>query len=110
MVDPILIVLDEPCAGMDPGVRERFLHWLDGLAASADRCALVLVTHNVEEIMPAFERTLVMRDGRIAASGPTADVVTPELLTDVYGVNVKSLARSENRLWPIWHGPRSDAT
>jgi iron complex transport system ATP-binding protein len=29
MSRPLLLVLDEPCAGMDPGVRERFLHWLN---------------------------------------------------------------------------------
>jgi iron complex transport system ATP-binding protein len=105
MVDPILIVLDEPCAGMDPGVRERFLQWLDGLAASASSTALLLVTHQVEEIMPAFERTLVMRDGRIVASGPTAEIITPQLLSDVYGVRVQQLSRANNRYWPIWTAP-----
>ena len=46
MVDPLLIVLDEPCAGMDPGVRERFLAWLDQLAASATSPSLILVTQS----------------------------------------------------------------
>jgi iron complex transport system ATP-binding protein len=103
MVDPLLIVLDEPCAGMDPGVRERFLTWLDGLAASAASCALALVTHHVEEIMPAFESTLVMRDGRVAAAGPTREVVTGALLEEVYGVQIERLEQAGNRLWPIWH-------
>jgi iron complex transport system ATP-binding protein len=102
MVDPLLIVLDEPCAGMDPGVRERFLHWLDELAASTSRSALVLVTHHVEEIMPHFERTLVMAQGRVAASGLTPDVVTSNRLEDVYGVGVERLHHVSGRLWPIW--------
>ncbi|MBA3482408.1 MAG: ATP-binding cassette domain-containing protein [Pirellulales bacterium] len=102
MVEPLMIVLDEPCAGMDPGVRERFLAWLDGLAASTANCAMVLVTHHVEEIMPSFERTLAMREGRIAASGLTKDVVTAELLEGLYGVGVERLERSGGRRWPIW--------
>jgi iron complex transport system ATP-binding protein len=102
MVDPVLIVLDEPCAGMDPGVREGFLNWLDGVAASTGSCALILVTHHVEEIMPHFERTLAMRDGQIAAAGFTGDVVTAELLEDLYGVGVERLEQTGGRLWPIW--------
>lgn len=104
MVDPLLIVLDEPCAGMDPGVRERFLAWLDGVSAADSLPAIVFVTHHVEEIMPSFTRTLVMQNGRIVATGATADVITPERLAAVYGVEVERLERSGNRLWPIWGG------
>ncbi len=103
MVDPLLIVLDEPCAGMDPGVRERFLAWLDGKAASAASCALVFVTHHVEEIMPRFEHALLMQSGRILAAGSTDEVVTAERLAEVYGVAVDRIERSASRLWPIWH-------
>ena len=37
MAGPLLLVLDEPCAGMDPGVRERFLAWLEERIAVARR-------------------------------------------------------------------------
>lgn len=103
MVDPLLIVLDEPCAGMDPGVRERFLAWLEKLASAPATPALALVTHHVEEIMPSFESTLVMAEGRILAAGPTGDVVTAELLADLYGVSIDRLQSDRGRLWPIWH-------
>jgi iron complex transport system ATP-binding protein len=105
MVDPLLIILDEPCAGMDPGVRERFLSWLDGEAAVASggkHPAIVFVTHHVEEIVPAFDRTLVMNAGGVHAAGPTRDVVTPQLLEAVYGVAVERVERHADRLWPIW--------
>jgi iron complex transport system ATP-binding protein len=102
MVDPLLIVLDEPCAGMDPGVRERFLHWLDELAASSRDCAMVLVTHHVEEIMPRFERTLAMQAGRIVAVGLTREIVTPQLLETLYGVRVHHVEEAHGRLWPVW--------
>lgn len=106
MVDPLLVVLDEPCAGMDPGVRERFLAWLErqsaGEAASAAGPALVFVTHHVEEIMPSFTRTLMMHQGRIAAAGPTREVITPERLAAAYGIRVDRLENSGHRLWPLW--------
>jgi iron complex transport system ATP-binding protein len=112
MVDPLLIVLDEPCAGMDPGVRERFLRWLNeisslGEAASAagrsgHHPTIVFVTHHVEEIMPAFDRTLVMQAGQVRAAGRTHEIVTSALLQSVYGVDVERLERHAGRLWPIW--------
>jgi iron complex transport system ATP-binding protein len=104
MVEPLLIILDEPCAGMDPGVRERFLAWLDAIAAAKDSCALVLVTHHVEEIMPHFERSLVMQHGGILASGLTNQVVTPELIEATYQVRVEKLEFFQHRLWPVWGG------
>jgi iron complex transport system ATP-binding protein len=105
MINPLLVVLDEPCAGMDPGVRERFLAWLDAFAgepASAGGCAIVFITHHVEEIMPAFDRTLVIQSGRIAAEGATREVVTAARLAQVYGVAVDRLEPAHGRLWPIW--------
>src|SRR5437868_4991215 len=59
MARPLLLVLDEPCAGMDPGVRERFLSWLNGRLGQPDSPAVVLVSHHIEEIVPGFENTLV---------------------------------------------------
>jgi iron complex transport system ATP-binding protein len=105
MVDPLLIVLDEPCAGMDPGVRERFLHWLDGVAASSATCAIALVTHHVEEIMPSFEFMLAMSAGRIIAAGPTSDVLSAALLERLYGVAIERVERFAGRSWPIWQSP-----
>ena len=102
MVNPLLIVLDEPCAGMDPGVRERFLAWLEQIAATPDGPSMVLVTHHVEEIMPSFESTLVMQAGTIVAAGATAEVVVPSLLESLYGVGVERLDEFDGRLWPIW--------
>ena len=112
MVDPLLIVLDEPCAGMDPGVRERFLAWLDDVANAGAQVAgqgtspaIVFVTHHVEEIMPAFDRTLVMQAGRVRAAGLTHDIVTSALLESVYEVSVERVERHSGRLWPIWTAP-----
>ncbi|MFN8389934.1 MAG: ATP-binding cassette domain-containing protein [Bdellovibrionota bacterium] len=104
MVNPLLVVLDEPCAGMDPAVRERFLAWLDRVAADPKGPAFVMVTHHVEEIMPSFKSTLILKNGTVLASGRTADVVTATRLSELYGVQVERLEQMNERLWAIWGG------
>ncbi len=79
---PALLMLDEPCAGLDPAARERFLADLAFLAARDDASALVLATHHVEEIPPFVSRALVLKRGRVLAQGPVEAVVTSRVLSD----------------------------
>ena len=101
MARPLLIVLDEPCGGMDPGVRERFLAWLTRFCEAETGAAVVLVTHHVEEILPAFSQTALISGGRIVASGPTADVLIEARLSVTFETPVR-LNRSAGRAWPVW--------
>ena len=106
--DPVCLVLDEPCAGMDPGARERFLAWLAGWLderrALEPPPAILLVTHHAEEILPAFDRSLLLREGRVVARGATASVVTREAFEMLYDTRLERLERVGGRLWPIWPG------
>ncbi len=104
MTDPLLLVLDEPCAGMDPAARERFLAWLGQLMAEPETPAVAMITHHVEEIVPQFEQTLLMSEGHILAAGATRDVVTAASLQATYGVRVERLEAFGGRWWPIWGG------
>jgi len=83
---PALLVLDEPCGGLDPVARERFLRDLATLAASASAPSIVLVTHHLEEIPSFVTHALALRDGAAAAAGPVGDVLTPPVMTRVFGV------------------------
>ena len=71
MTRPYLMFLDEPCAGLDPGARESLLAALHELARASDATALVFVTHHIEEILPAFEKTLVMKVNQSSHAGPS---------------------------------------
>ena len=102
MADPVLLVLDEPCAGMDPGVRERFLAWLDAQLARPQGPTTLLVTHHVEEIMPHVANTLLVREGQIARQGPTADVVTRQTIEEAYQTTLAELRELGGRRWPLW--------
>ena len=102
MAKPLLLVLDEPCAGMDPGVRERFLAWLNEALQHPETPTVVLVTHHIEEIVPGFANPLVLSRGRIRSSGPTERVVTRETIESVYGTRLARLEMAGGRRWPIW--------
>jgi iron complex transport system ATP-binding protein len=102
MAKPLLLVLDEPCAGMDPGVRERFLMWLNGRITQPGGPTTVFVTHHVEEIVPGIQNTLVLAAGRVFASGPTREVVSQETIETVYGTRLARIERVFGRIWPLW--------
>jgi iron complex transport system ATP-binding protein len=50
---------------------------------------LVLVTHHVEEIPPGFTHALVLKDGKVAASGSLRATVTSEILGDAFGIDLR---------------------
>ncbi|MEX2015607.1 MAG: ABC transporter ATP-binding protein [Candidatus Hydrogenedentales bacterium] len=81
---PALLILDEPCAGLDPVAREHFLDEIGALAAAPDGPALVFVTHHVEEIRPWITHVLALSAGRVAASGRRENVITTEVLSEVF--------------------------
>jgi iron complex transport system ATP-binding protein len=90
MARPRLLILDEPCAGLDPVARENFLRFIDRLARRrAHASALVLVTHHVEEITPAFTHALLLRAGRVVAAGPRATALTSASLSATFGTRLR---------------------
>jgi iron complex transport system ATP-binding protein len=84
MARPKLLLLDEPCAGLDPVARERFLAFLQGLGSRKATAPMVLVTHHVEEILPVFTHALVLRQGSVLESGPIGDVITARTLREAF--------------------------
>jgi len=88
MTDPELLLLDEPAAGLDLGGREELLASLTELAHDALAPVLVLVTHHVEEIPVGFTHTLLLREGRAHAAGPLDEVLTPQNLSETFGVGL----------------------
>jgi len=100
MTEPYLILLDEPCAGLDPGARENFLASLQQLGRQKKVPALVYVTHHVEEILPMFKKTLILKEGKALASGKTSALLKRDVLQKLYGVSLE-VVRKGGRYWPI---------
>ncbi len=89
MAKPRLLILDEPCAGLDPAAREHFLQFLQRIGHSKDAPTLVLVTHHVEEIMPVFSHVLMLKDGCLLASGTKAATLNGRNLSSAFGERMK---------------------
>jgi iron complex transport system ATP-binding protein len=89
MTDPELLMLDEPAASLDLGAREELLALLGGYASAPAAPAIVMVTHHVEEIPPAFTHAMLMANGRITSSGLIPDVITAANLSLAFGIDLE---------------------
>jgi len=95
MAKPRLLILDEPCSGLDPVAREHFLAFIEKLARRRASPALVLVTHHVEEITPAFTHALLLREGKTLAQGPLAATLTSHTLTHAFGAPMRLVRKGK---------------
>jgi len=90
-----VLILDEPCAGLDPVARERFLQWLQSLAREEGAPSMVLVTHHVEEILPCFSRVLLLKEGAVLCAGPKEEVMSASQLSQAYGAPLQLIQNGE---------------
>lgn len=96
MAKPRVLILDEPCAGLDPAAREHFLQFLQRLGRRPNAPTLVLVTHHVEEIMPVFSQVLLLKAGRVLAAGKKSATLTARNLSRAFYARI-SLRKSAGR-------------
>lgn len=82
---PVLIA-DEPIAALDPGHQIALLETFDELAQAGR--TIIVSLHEVALAARWCRRLVLLGDGRVAADGPPADVLTPEIFADVYGVRI----------------------
>ncbi|MCE5186420.1 MAG: ABC transporter ATP-binding protein [Planctomycetaceae bacterium] len=81
---PRLLILDEPCIGLDPAARARFLDDLEQMAVAESAPTLILVTHHIEEIGPWVRKVMLLKDGRSVGQGPPRQMLTSERMTDLF--------------------------
>jgi molybdate transport system ATP-binding protein len=70
--NPEILILDEPCSGMDIQARSDFLSTLEKMAK--DGTGIIFVTHHPEDLIPSITHILIMDKGRIVFSGGKRDV------------------------------------
>lgn len=79
---PRALILDEPMTSLDLGAAHDVRATMRRLAQSGT--GLVLVTHDLADIVPEIDRVVVLKRGRIAADGPPAEVLTSQTLSTLY--------------------------
>jgi len=96
--NPAVLVLDEPCAGLDPHAAHHVRLAISSLARGGR--SLVLVTHHVEDIVPEIERVVLVQDGGIVADGPKSELLTSDRLGSLFDIPVRLEERKGHyRLW-----------
>ncbi len=88
MNNPKLLILDEPCSGLDILSREQFLSTIEKLCRREEAPNLLYVTHRIEEIMPVFAKALLLRRGEVHSLGDTGAVLTSENLSRFFEIPV----------------------
>ena len=83
---PDTLIFDEPTSGLDFAASFDYLARVRALAREG--CNIIIVTHHLDEIPPEVKRVVVLDQGEIAADGPKASVLVPELLSRVYGTAI----------------------
>jgi iron complex transport system ATP-binding protein len=96
IADPALLLLDEPATGLDVAAREHLLDTVDALRLSLPAMASVTVTHHLEDLPASTTHAMLLRDGRIHASGPADAVLTSDEVSGAFDFPL-SIARRDGR-------------
>jgi cobalt/nickel transport system ATP-binding protein len=80
-MDPQILVLDEPSAGLDPRARRTLINLLRELPIT-----MLVSTHDMKLVQELFPRTIVMDEGQVVADGRTKDILEDEVLLTAHGL------------------------
>ncbi len=91
-MEPSILILDEPTAGLDPRGRDRILTMLEALRDQS-RITILMVSHSMEDMARLASRLLVFSEGSLVADGTPRELFAqPELMASV-GLGVPEAAR-----------------
>ncbi len=76
-MEPSILVMDEPSSHLDPRARRQLIRLL-----SSFRHTKIIATHDLDMVLDLCPRTAVLREGRIAADGPTLEILQNEELLE----------------------------
>jgi len=83
--EPEMLLLDEPATGLDFPAREALLASVDALAEEHPDLPTVMVSHHLEDLPTSVSHALLMRDGKVLASGEVGEMLTSELVSECFG-------------------------
>lgn len=91
-MQPKILVLDEPVAGLDPSGREEILSLIKKLQREVSP-TIIMVSHNMDEIAVIADRIIVLKDGEIVGDGTPKSVFSNRTLVEKAGLDVPTATR-----------------
>ena len=101
MTQPELMILDEPSVYLDIAGREFLLNTIAELAATHPELTIIFITQRIEDILPAFNRGMILRQGEIQAYGSRDDVLTEPNLRAAFDLDIRLIRARNGRLWSV---------
>lgn len=98
MADPELLILDEPTNGLDFVAREELLQTIEDLSKDPEGPTLLYVSHHIEEIIPIFSHTALIKEGTIYRQGPRKEVINEANLSYLFGRPIQ-IEWAKDRAW-----------
>ncbi len=96
-MDPRMLILDEPTAGLDPTTREEILTHIDRLHRERG-LTIVLITHSMDAIARLCRRVIVLDRGQVAADGPVRSVFADPARLEALGLGLPHVTLVVRRL------------
>jgi len=96
-MQPEVIILDEPTAGMDPAGRRSFLELIEKMHQE-EKLTVVLVTHNMEEVARLAQKLFVFSGGQLVLQGTPAEVFSSAETIKKVGLDIPPLTELLQRL------------
>lgn len=100
MNTPDILLLDEPCSGLDVLAKARFMKLLDKLMERKDLTVL-FVSHEVNDVHDMFPNTMILRNGRVFAKGETESLFKDDRLTSFFQQKVIIEDVTEHLIRPV---------
>ena len=95
---PRALLFDEPCNSLDLAAQQNVRQTMSTLARSGT--AVILVTHELADVVPEIQRVVLMSRGQVVADGPKEQILQVERLTSLFGVSVQMARRDGHyHLW-----------
>lgn len=89
MGQPKLLILDEPTNGLDFLATEKLLDAVTRISSRPDAPTILYVTHHVNEILPLFDKVLMLKEGKVYRSGSKDELLSESTLSSFFGTDIQ---------------------
>lgn len=104
---PELLILDEPCSGLDVIARNKMLKTIETIAQD-NAMTIIFVTHYAEEILPQFNQMLLLSEGKIYAQGTVEELFKEDVLSKFTGKQVQ-IVQDEYARYHLYHSEKLES-